>query len=225
MMNNLFSIFDPSTSILNLNLNWLSSLLILSFFPPSYWLTPSKLSSFLTLLITSLKKELSTLLGPSHPTSSPLILITLFLFILINNVLGLTPYIFTASSHLSFALSIAVPLWLTAILYGWLQNTLHSLAHLVPQGTPTPLMMFMVCIETTSNFIRPITLSVRLTANMIAGHLLMTLLSNALANTNFMTYIILMPTQLMLIMLESAVAVIQAYVFTVLTTLYISESN
>nr|YP_010138753.1 ATP synthase F0 subunit 6 [Spirobolus bungii]QQJ94261.1 ATP synthase F0 subunit 6 [Spirobolus bungii] len=225
MMNNLFSIFDPSTSILNLNLNWLSSLLILSFIPPNYWLTPSKLSSLLTLLVTNLKKELSILLSTSHPTSSPLILITLFLFILTNNVLGLAPYIFTASSHLSFTLSIAVPLWLTAILYGWLQNTLHSLAHLVPQGTPTPLMMFMVCIETTSNCIRPITLSVRLAANMIAGHLLMTLLSNTLTNINIMTYIILTPAQLMLIMLESAVAIIQAYVFTILTTLYISESS
>nr|NP_542472.1 ATP synthase F0 subunit 6 [Narceus annularus]AAL18206.1 ATP synthase F0 subunit 6 [Narceus annularus] len=225
MMNNLFSIFDPSTTIINLNLNWLSSILILSFLPPLYWLIPSKLSSLLISLTSSLKKELSTLLGPSYFTSSPLILITLFLFILTNNILGLVPYIFTASSHLSFTLSLAVPLWLTAILYGWLQNTIHSLAHLVPQGTPNALMMFMVCIETTSNFIRPITLSVRLAANMIAGHLLMTLLSNALANINFMAYATLVPTQLALITLESAVAIIQAYVFTVLTTLYISESN
>nr|YP_010937986.1 ATP synthase F0 subunit 6 [Spirobolus grahami]WKY95847.1 ATP synthase subunit 6 [Spirobolus grahami] len=225
MMNNLFSIFDPSTSILNLNLNWLSSLLVLGFIPFNYWLTPSKLSSLLSLMIMSLKKELSILLSTSHPASSSLILIALFLFILTNNVLGLAPYIFTASSHLSFTLSIAAPLWLSAILYGWLQNTLHSLAHLVPQGTPTPLMMFMVCIETTSNIIRPITLSVRLAANMVAGHLLMTLLSTALTNINFMTYIVLTPTQLALTTLESAVAIIQAYVFTILTTLYISESS
>jgi len=98
-------------------------------------------------------------------------------------------------------------------------------AHLVPQGTPSALMSFIVVIETISNAIRPGTLAVRLSANMIAGHLLLTLLGNqtALANNSILASLIF--AQIALLILEAAVAIIQAYVFIVLTSLYLSESN
>src|SRR5438132_1982483 len=97
------------------------------------------------------------------------------------------------------------------------------LTHLVPKGTPSMLISFMVCIETTRNIIRPITLSVRLTANMIAGHLILRLLGGLSNTTVALPFIIL--AQLILVSLEIAVSVIQAYVFTVLLTLYSSEAN
>jgi F-type H+-transporting ATPase subunit a len=100
------------------------------------------------------------------------------------------------------------------------------LAHLVPQSTPPILMPFMVIIETVRNLIRPLTLAVRLTANIIAGHLLITLLGNQIAdNSIVLSGSILLITQITLLILESAVALIQSYVFTVLACLYSSEVN
>jgi len=94
----------------------------------------------------------------------------------------------------------------------------------VPQGTPTLLIIFIVFIETISNIIRPLTLSVRLAANIIAGHLLLTLLGNQGVVLPLYLLPFLLLTQLLLITLESAVAIIQAYVFVILTTLYIRET-
>jgi F-type H+-transporting ATPase subunit a len=98
-------------------------------------------------------------------------------------------------------------------------------AHLVPSGTPPALIAFIVLIETASNIIRPITLSVRLAANIIAGHLLITLLGNQGVGLVITMLPLLLGVQILLIVLESAVALIQAYVFTTLSTLYASEVN
>lgn len=97
------------------------------------------------------------------------------------------------------------------------------LAHLVPLGTPPALIPFMVLIETISNVIRPGTLAVRLAANMIAGHLLLVLLGNQGPNLSSSILSLLIITQILLLTLETAVAVIQSYVFAVLATLYSSE--
>jgi F-type H+-transporting ATPase subunit a len=96
-------------------------------------------------------------------------------------------------------------------------------AHLVPQGTPGVLIPFIVCIETIRNVIRPGTLAVRLSANMIAGHLLMTLMGNTGPSLGTVLVGFLIIGQLCLLVLESAVALIQGYVFAVLRTLYSSE--
>jgi F-type H+-transporting ATPase subunit a len=93
----------------------------------------------------------------------------------------------------------------------------------VPLGTPPVLMPFMVLIETISNLIRPGTLAVRLAANIIAGHLLLVLLGNQGPNLTSVFLTVLIITQILLLVLESAVAVIQSYVFAVLATLYSSE--
>nr|AXS66194.1 ATP synthase F0 subunit 6 [Cucujoidea sp. 1 KM-2017] len=218
MMMNLFSSFDPSTSF-NLSLNWMSTTMALVIFPLSYWMIPNRFLLLVNLIFISLHKEFKNL---TKLNSSSLIFISLFYFILINNFLGLFPYIFTSSSHLTFTLTLALPLWFSFMIFGWFKNTYHMFAHLMPQGTPPILMPFMVCIETISNIIRPGTLAIRLTANMIAGHLLMTLLGNTGPFLNWMI-IILIFIQMLLIILESAVAIIQSYVFAVLSTLYSSE--
>jgi F-type H+-transporting ATPase subunit a len=97
------------------------------------------------------------------------------------------------------------------------------LAHLVPLGTPGVLIPFIVLIETVSNVIRPGTLAVRLAANMIAGHLLLVLLGNQGPSITFSLLRVLLVTQILLLTLERAVAVIQSYVFAVLATLYSRE--
>jgi F-type H+-transporting ATPase subunit a len=98
------------------------------------------------------------------------------------------------------------------------------LAHLIPQSTPLVLIPVIVLIETTRNLIRPATLAIRLTANIIAGHLLITLLGNQVANNeNMVTEPIMLLIPILLLTLEFAVAIIQSYVFSVLVTLYSSE--
>nr|YP_010240540.1 ATP synthase F0 subunit 6 [Nothybus sumatranus]QQV73782.1 ATP synthase F0 subunit 6 [Syneches medoganus]QTF87881.1 ATP synthase F0 subunit 6 [Nothybus sumatranus] len=223
MMTNLFSVFDPSTSIFNLSINWISTILGIFLIPSSFWFMPTRYNIMWNSILMTLHKEFKTLLGPQSHSGSTLIFISLFSLILFNNFLGLFPYIFTSSSHLSLTLTFALPLWLCFMMFGWINHTQHMFAHLVPQGTPGILMPFMVCIETISNIIRPGTLAVRLAANMIAGHLLLTLLGNTGSSLTFLMIYLLILGQIALLVLESAVAIIQSYVFAVLSTLYSSE--
>nr|YP_010414111.1 ATP synthase F0 subunit 6 [Omophron limbatum]URQ84653.1 ATP synthase F0 subunit 6 [Omophron limbatum] len=223
MMTNLFSSFDPSTNILNLSLNWLSTMIGIFLIPMSYWFIPSRFNLLWIKIMLTLHKEFKTLLGSYNYKGSTFMFVSLFSLILFNNFMGLFPYIYTSSSHLSMTLSLALPLWLSFMLYGWINNTQHMFAHLVPQGTPSILMPFMVCIETISNMIRPGTLAIRLAANMIAGHLLLTLLGNTGPMMNSSMISILIIIQILLLMLEFAVSIIQSYVFAILSTLYSSE--
>nr|YP_009728189.1 ATP synthase F0 subunit 6 [Euproctis seitzi]QIA46636.1 ATP synthase F0 subunit 6 [Euproctis seitzi] len=225
MMNNLFSIFDPSTNIFNLNLNWLSTFLGLMFLPLTFWLIPNRYLFFWNFIFIKLHNEFKLLLKNNYFQGSTFIFISMFSFILFNNFLGLFPYIFTSTSHLTLSLSISLPLWLSFMIYGWINNYNHMFIHMIPQGTPPILMPFMVLIETISNIIRPGTLAVRLTANMIAGHLLLTLLSKTGPMMNFYLSILMILIQILLLILESAVAIIQSYVIAILSTLYSSEVN
>nr|AVN67909.1 ATP synthase F0 subunit 6 [Lobopterella dimidiatipes] len=226
MMTNLFSVFDPSTTINNLSINWMSTFLGLLIIPTSFWLIPSRHFILWNKIMLNLHTEFKTLIGnKSINKGSTFIFISLFSIIMFNNFLGLFPYVFTSTSHMIMTLSLALPLWLSFMIFGWINNTQHMFSHLVPQGTPPMLMPFMVCIETISNIIRPGTLAVRLAANMIAGHLLLTLLGNTGPSLSMSLLSLLISTQIMLLMLESAVAIIQSYVFAVLSTLYSSEVN
>nr|WNO18710.1 ATP synthase F0 subunit 6 [Coladenia pinsbukana zhui] len=225
MMTNLFSIFDPSTNLFNIPLNWLSTFLGMLFIPYSFWLIPNRQFILWKLIIIKLHLEFKNLMGPNKFNSSTFIFISLFSFILFNNFLGLFPYIFTSTSHLTISLSITLSLWLSFMFYGWINNTQHMFIHMIPQGTPSILMPFMVMIETISNIIRPGTLAVRLMANMVAGHLLLTLLSNTGIMIPNYLIIFLIFVQILLLTLESAVAIIQSYVISILSTLYSNEVN
>nr|WMQ77970.1 ATP synthase F0 subunit 6 [Vamuna remelana] len=225
MMSNLFSIFDPSTNLFNIPLNWISTILGIMFIPYSFWLIPNRHYLIWNFLFKKLHNEFKTLMKNNYFQGSTFIFISMFSFILFNNFLGLFPYIFTSTSHLTLSLSISLPLWLSFMIYGWINNSQHMFIHMIPQGTPPILMPFMVLIETISNIIRPGTLAVRLTANMIAGHLLMTLLSSTGPSMNYYLIIMLVLIQILLLILESAVAIIQSYVIAILSTLYSSEVN
>nr|AQP26602.1 ATP synthase F0 subunit 6 [Kemneritermes sarawakensis] len=226
MMSNLFSIFDPTTSISSIPLNWTSTAIGLLLIPTSIWLIPSRNSMMVGLLMNKLHQEMKTILSKGNENKgNSFILASLFLMILTNNFLGLFPYIFTSTSHLTLTLTLALPLWLSFMLFGWIKNTNHMFEHLVPQGTPAMLMPFMVIIETISNLIRPGTLAVRLAANMIAGHLLLTLLGSNGPSMSHTLLTVLITAQILLLILEGAVAIIQSYVFAILSTLYSSEVN
>nr|AGO28069.1 ATP synthase F0 subunit 6 [Opistoplatys sp. HL-2013] len=221
MMTNLFSTFDPSTSIY-FSMNWMSIMIILLMMPFMFWIIPSRYMILLYNTYNKLYQEFNMLL-PKKSWGFPLIFISIFTFILFNNLMGLLPYIFTSSSHLMFTLTLSLPLWLTLMFFGWINQTQHMLAHLIPEGSPNLLTPFMACIETISNMIRPGSLAVRLAANMIAGHLLMCLLGNNMLTISNIMIPLIMMIQMSLMMFEMAVAIIQAYVFSVLSTLYTSE--
>nr|WNH18713.1 ATP synthase F0 subunit 6 [Syngnathus louisianae] len=152
---------------------------------------------------------------------------SLMVFLISVNTLGLLPYTFTPTTQLSLNLGLAVPLWLATVIIGMRNQPTHSLAHLLPEGTPTPLIPVLIIIETISLFIRPLALGVRLTANLTAGHLLIQLTTTAVfVLLSIMPSVALLTLGLLLLLtiLEIAVAVIQAYVFVLLLSLYLQEN-
>jgi len=222
MITNLFSVFDPRSSLFSTS--WLLLFILPLTIRKKWWLVRNPVNQTISTIISNFKKEVRFTLNKTEKRTE-LIIITSFLIILLMNFLALYPQVFSVTSHLTVTLPLSLTFWLGIILFGWIKNTNHILAHLLPQGTPVVLMSFMVIIELTRNIIRPITLCVRLTANLIAGHLLMTLLGNALSNLEVIQNILATPISLTLSILESAVACIQAYVFITLITLYTTETK
>nr|YP_010576081.1 ATP synthase F0 subunit 6 [Stenobrachius leucopsarus]UZN43353.1 ATPase subunit 6 [Stenobrachius leucopsarus]BAM74906.1 ATPase subunits 6 [Stenobrachius leucopsarus] len=152
---------------------------------------------------------------------------SLMLFLITLNMLGLLPYTFTPTTQLSLNMGLAVPLWLATVIIGMRNQPTHALGHLLPEGTPAPLIPVLIIIETISLFIRPLALGVRLTANLTAGHLLIQLIATAafVLLPLMPTVAILTATVLFLLtLLEVAVAMIQAYVFVLLLSLYLQEN-
>nr|YP_003587626.1 ATP synthase F0 subunit 6 [Oreochromis sp. 'red tilapia']ADF29537.1 ATP synthase F0 subunit 6 [Oreochromis sp. 'red tilapia'] len=155
------------------------------------------------------------------------LLASLMLFLITLNMLGLLPYTFTPTTQLSLNMAFAVPLWLATVIIGMRNQPTHALGHLLPEGTPTPLIPVLIIIETISLFIRPLALGVRLTANLTAGHLLIQLIATAafvllplMPTVAILTAVLLF----LLTLLEVAVAMIQAYVFVLLLSLYLQEN-
>nr|YP_009673881.1 ATP synthase F0 subunit 6 [Amblyomma javanense]QDC21269.1 ATP synthase F0 subunit 6 [Amblyomma javanense] len=219
MMNNLFSIFDPSTS-LNLSLNWLTLVFWIFLAPFSFWLLPSLFLTSWKIFFNKLFKEVSNNINVIKKKNL-IFLISIFMLILYSNFFGLFPFIFTPSSHLIFTMFYAFSFWISFMIFSMINKFNKIMSHMVPLGSPIYLSFFMVLIETVSNLIRPITLSIRLTANMISGHLLIHLLSSIMIDINI--FFIMMLIMFMLLVLETAVAFIQSFVFMMLISLYINE--
>nr|QIP88950.1 ATP synthase F0 subunit 6 [Florometra sp. BMK-2020]UFJ44015.1 ATP synthase F0 subunit 6 [Oligometra serripinna] len=154
------------------------------------------------------------------------LLVTVFVFILSINLLGLFPYNFTSTSHVSLTFSLGFPLWLGVNIFGFYSSFNSRLSHFVPQGTPFVLIPLMVWIETLSFFAQPLALGLRLAANLTAGHLLIFLLSTTVWSFVGIYYVFLplFFVFFLLFVLEIAVACIQAYVFTALVHFYLQEN-
>nr|YP_009058661.1 ATP synthase F0 subunit 6 [Hyliota flavigaster]AIM46854.1 ATP synthase F0 subunit 6 [Hyliota flavigaster] len=189
------------------------------------WIT-NRLSTLQLWFINLTAKQLMTPLDKKGHKWA-LILTSLMIFLLLINLLGLLPYTFTPTTQLSMNLALAFPLWLATLLTGLRNQPSASLGHLLPEGTPTPLIPALILIETTSLLIRPLALGVRLTANLTAGHLLIQLISTAtvtLFSTMPAVSVLTLLILFLLTILEVAVAMIQAYVFVLLLSLYLQEN-
>nr|YP_654155.1 ATP synthase F0 subunit 6 [Paradactylodon mustersi]ABC56117.1 ATP synthase F0 subunit 6 [Paradactylodon mustersi] len=193
--------------------------------PTDKWLN-NRLS---TLQIWSSQKFTKQLITPLNFKGHKwaMIFTALMMFLITINLLGLLPYTFTPTTQLSLNLGLAVPFWLATILIGLRNQPTATFGHLLPEGTPTLLIPILIIIETISLFIRPLALGVRLTANLTAGHLLIQLIATAtlvLLPMMPMVSILTMLVLFLLTLLEIAVAMIQAYVFVLLLSLYLQEN-
>lgn len=137
------------------------------------------------------------------------------------------PYIFSLTAHPVIPMSLILFLWIGQYFYSWIINWKKILYHLVPQGTPIILVPLIVVIELIRNLIRPLTLIIRLVANISAGHLLLVLISliRRINTYFFIILILVIRARRVIIILELCVRVIQAYVFSILLTLFIKEVN
>jgi len=208
-----------------LYINWRVVLIMHLFFLSDYWILGNLNRKMIYSIVSNLYNQFDlnfrNLRNPGHCFW----LIGCFIFIAVNNFLGILPYIFTASSHLVFSMTLALVSWTRYYLIRLIFSFTKFIRHLVPLGTPVLLLPLIVLIELVRGLIRPITLSVRLVANIIAGHLLLTLLSSPLSGLGWGVGLIGLVGLVILLFLESAVAIIQGYVFSLLSSLYLAESN
>lgn len=155
----------------------------------------------------------------------PLVLF-IFSFILISNLTGLLPYGFTITGHIIVTFQIAFSLFIGITIINVLNNQIAFLNLFVPSGVPKLLLPFLVIIEIVSYLIRPFSLSVRLFANMLAGHTLLNILSAFIFNV-FKNYSLLSIIPLLfivfIIVLEFCIAIVQAYIFSILVSIYLND--
>nr|AMM05285.1 ATP synthase F0 subunit 6 [Mustela nivalis] len=226
MNENLFSSFTTPTMM------GLPIVILITMFPGIMFPSPSRLInnrliSIQQWLVQLTSKQMLSIHNQKGQTWA-LMLMSLILFIGSTNLLGLLPHSFTPTTQLSLNLGMAIPLWAGTVITGFRYKTKASLAHFLPQGTPLPLIPMLIIIETISLFIQPMALAVRLTANITAGHLLIHLIGGAtlaLMSISTTTAMITFTILVLLTILEFAVALIQAYVFTLLVSLYLHDNT
>nr|YP_003204776.1 ATP synthase F0 subunit 6 [Cymbium olla]ACF04870.1 ATP synthase F0 subunit 6 [Cymbium olla] len=227
MLVDIFSSFDDSNQVFMsmYMFTWFFSSVLILFFSSMYWITIPRWG----IVMMSFKITVSSQVFRS--TGSNLggfinIVTALFLFLILANFSGLIPYVFSTTSHLAISFSLGLPLWASLILSSSLYNFSSVVASLLPMGAPAPLNPFLVIIETVSILVRPITLSVRLMANMSAGHIVLSLIGNYLMSVFFLSVfsvIVLILIQVMYTLFEFGISLIQAYIFCLLITLYSDE--
>lgn len=148
---------------------------------------------------------------------------TLFMFVLFSNLLGLIPYSFTVTSHIIVTFALAAVVFIGVTIIGFAKHGLHFFRFFVPEGVPLLLLVILVPIELLSYFIRPFTLSIRLFANMLAGHTMLAIFGGFAASIGLAAFL---PVALdvAILALEVLVAALQAYVFAILTCLYLRDA-
>lgn len=220
MVVNLFSVFDP-TSYFGIPLNWVVILFVLLYLPVKYYLVRSGFFLIFKSVFLGVRKVFGEVAIPFNIGLNFLCVIT-FLYLILLNLLRLFPFTFTGSAHPVITIGFGVVLWSSFFIIGWTKSFKECAAHLVPIGAPIVIAPLIVLIERVSHIIRPFTLSIRLAANIIAGHLIIGLLSRIRTSRLFglaNSYIL----QRILLVLEFAVSVIQAFVFSILLLLYALE--
>lgn len=221
-MRNLFTIFDPSIILFHLYLPFTLILLIL-LLPNCVKLINSTNTAIIKIFLIN-KQEINYVIKKNFK-GIYLIIVRVLLTIFLINFLALFPHIYSTTSHLRVNFPLSYILWIGVILFIIYYSMKDFLCHLIPTGTPTFLIRFIILVEILSNLIRPMALTFRLTANIMAGHLLISLIGGSLISLPTIFIILGSRLQLLLTTMELGVSLIQAYVFTTLITLYLSEGS
>src|ERR1700742_4004003 len=192
-------------------------------------IVPGRLQSIAELSYEFVATTIRSTAGSEGMKFFPLVF-TLFMFILVANLVGLIPYTFTVTSHIIITISLAMVVFLTVVIYGFKKNGLKFFKLFVPSGIPIFVLPLVVFIEVFSFFLRPISHSVRLFANMLAGHIALAVFASfvpLLAGLGFLGYFgAVLPLGMVIALsaLELLVAFLQAYVFTILTVIYLNDA-
>jgi F-type H+-transporting ATPase subunit a len=186
-------------------------------------LIPTRLQSVAESIYEVVDNMTHEVLHENARTYFPFVL-TLFVFILFANVLGLIPYSFTVTSHIVITLALALVVFIGATVIGFIRNGFGYLKLFVPSGVPTLLLPLVVLIEIVSYFIRPMSLSIRLFANMMAGHMMLKVMAGFVVMLGVTAGWLPLAAMVGLMGLELLVAALQAYVFALLTCMYLSDA-
>ncbi len=192
-------------------------------------IVPGRLQSLAELSYEFVANTVRSTAGTEGMKFFPLVL-SLFMFILVANMIGLIPYTFTVTSHIIITVSLALVVFLTVVIYGFWKNGLHFFKLFVPSGIPIFVLPLVVFIEVFSFFLRPISHSVRLFANMLAGHIALKVFASfipLLAGIGILGWAgATLPLGMVIALtaLELLVAFLQAYVFTILTCIYLNDA-
>jgi F-type H+-transporting ATPase subunit a len=190
-------------------------------------LVPARLQSMAELIYEFIANMVRDNAGHDARRFTPLVF-TLFTFILLGNLLGMIPYTFTFTSHIIVTFALALTVFTLVTVLGIALHGVHFFSLFVPQGVPKVLLPLMVVIEVISYLTRPISLSVRLFANMMAGHTMMAVFAGFAVSlgVGLGWFTSLAPLLLVIVLtgFEILVAVLQAYVFAILTCLYLRDA-
>jgi F-type H+-transporting ATPase subunit a len=185
-------------------------------------MVPGRLQSAAEMIYEFVAGLLKETVGTAGRPYFPLVF-TLFVFILFSNLFGMLPYSFTVTSHIAVTFALALLVFVLVTILGFMKHGAHFLSFFVPKGVPAPMLLLLVPIEVLSYFIRPISLSVRLFANMTAGHTMLKVFGGFVVPMGIFGVV---PLVLIIALtgLEILIACLQAYVFTVLTCLYLNDA-
>jgi F-type H+-transporting ATPase subunit a len=192
-------------------------------------IVPSRGQSVAEMSYEFVAKTLRDAAGTEGMRFFPLVF-SLFMFVLTANLFGMIPYFFTVTSHIIVTFALAMLVILTVVIYGIYKHGLHFFGLFVPHGVPGYLIPLVTAIEIISFLSRPISLSVRLFANMLAGHITLKVFAgfvvslSALGGIGIVGSILPLLMTIALTALEFLVAFLQAYVFTVLTCMYLNDA-
>jgi F-type H+-transporting ATPase subunit a len=193
-------------------------------------LVPGRFQSMAEVSYEFVASMVRSNIGPEGMKFFPLVF-SLFMFILVSNVIGIIPYAFTVSSHIIVTASLALLVFFTVVIYGFYRNGLKFFRIFVPSGIPIYILPLVVAIEIISFLTRPLSHSVRLFANMLAGHITLkvfagfvVLLGTSLGAIGWIGGIVPLALTVALTALELLVAFLQAYVFAILTCIYLNDA-
>jgi len=192
-------------------------------------LIPGRIQSLAELTYEFVRNTLRSSVGEEGMKFFPFVF-SVFMFILTANLIGIIPYTFTVTSHIIVTLALALMVFFTVLLYGIYKNGLGFFKLFVPHGIPIYILPLIVVIEVISFLSRPVSHSVRLFANMLAGHITLKVFAGFVASLSALGVVGMAGSLLPLAMttaltaLELLVAFLQAYVFAILTCIYLNDA-